>query len=278
MSASSARNATHRADRSLAAAGRHWSWAAVLGVGLALFWLLRVALISTGNPNLVPSLIFLGAAVVPVTFVTFVAGRRLDFGVGPGIAAVTALVGGVLGVATAGVLEYRALLATHVLPVVVVGLIEEAAKLLMPLLVLLAVEDRHPADGLLVGVAAGAGFAVLETMGYAFVALVDSGGDLAAVSGLLVIRGVLSPAAHMAWTGLTSAALWSAATGARRGRGFVVFAGVFVVTVALHAAWDGFATTGAYVVLGAISLSLLVVSTHLLASARAARVPLAPVV
>ncbi|WP_229870014.1 PrsW family intramembrane metalloprotease [Streptomyces flaveolus] len=273
---SSPTDAGRPADRPLVGAGRRWSWAAVLGSGLVLFWLLRVALISTGNPNLVPSLIFLGAAVVPVSFVTFVAGRRLDFGIGPGTAGVTALVGGVLGVATAGVLEYRALLVMQVLPVVAVALIEEAAKLLMPVLVLLAVEDRHPADGLLVGVAAGAGFAVLETMGYAFVALVDSGGDLSAVSGLLVVRGVLSPAAHMAWTGLTSAALWSAATGARRGRGVIVFAGVFAVAVALHAAWDGFAVTGAYVVLGVISLSLLVVSTHLLASARAAQASLLP--
>ena len=63
-----------------------------------------------------------------------------------------------------------------------VGLIEEAAKLIVPLaLVLVLRRERHPADGLLIGVASGAGFAVLETMGYAFVVLIQSQGDVAAV-------------------------------------------------------------------------------------------------
>jgi RsiW-degrading membrane proteinase PrsW (M82 family) len=48
-------------------------------------------------------------------------------------------------------------------------------------------------------------------MGYAFVVLIQSQGNLAVVEEVLLVRGVLSPAAHMAWTGLTAAALWRAA-------------------------------------------------------------------
>ncbi len=64
------------------------------------------------------------------------------------------------------------------------------------------------ADGLVIGVAVGMGFAALETMGYAFVALIASRGDIGAVEQMLLLRGVLSPAGHMAWTGLACAALW----------------------------------------------------------------------
>jgi hypothetical protein len=50
---------------------RRWSWVLVLLVGGALFEVVRRAIVSTGNPNLVPALILLGAAVVPAAFVTW---------------------------------------------------------------------------------------------------------------------------------------------------------------------------------------------------------------
>ncbi len=256
-----------RSDQSgLSRIGRRWGWVAVLLVGLLLFWLIHSALISTQNPNLIPALIFFGAALVPSAFVAFVAGRRLDFGAGMGVVAVTALAGGAIGVTTAGFLEYRTLRLLDVLPMVAVGVIEEAAKLIVPALLLLVLRDRHPGDGLLIGVASGAGFAVFETMGYAFVELVNSNGDLSAVDDLLVWRGLLSPAAHMAWTGLTAAALWSAAAHGWRRRSTALFVSVYAVAVTLHTLWDTLDSDIAYGVLAAISLSLLVYATHRLAA------------
>ncbi len=256
-------------------AGRRWGWVAVLAVGLLLFQLIHSALLSTGNPNLIPALLFFGAALTPAAFVAFVAGRRLDFGVGASVVGVTALVGGALGVTTAGFLEFRTLVVLDVLPTLAVGVIEEAAKLVVPLLLLLFVRHRHPGDGLLVGVASGAGFAVFETMGYAFVALVQSGGDLHEVDQVLVLRGLLSPAAHMAWTGLTSAALWSASARHWRARPVALLVLVYAVAVALHTAWDSFDDDTVYAVLAATSLSLLVYTAHLLAGAdRTRRFPL----
>ena len=255
--------------------GRRWGWVAVLAVGLLLFHLIHSALLSTGNPNLIPALLFFGAALAPAAFVAFVAGRRLDFGVGTSVVGVTALVGGALGVTTAGFLEYRALVVLDGPPTPPVGVIEEAAKLVVPLVLLLFVRHRHPGDGLLVGVASGAGFAVFETMGYAFVVLVQSGGNLHDVDQVLALRGLLSPAAHMAWTGLTSAALWSASTRHWRARPVALLVLVYGVAVALHTAWDSFGDDIAYGVLAATSLSLLVYTAHLLAgSSRTQRTPL----
>ena len=60
----------------------------------------------------------------------------------------------------------------------------------------------------MIGVATAAGFAGLETMGYGFVALLQSRGNLAVLNEVLILRGLISPAGHLAWTGLVTAALW----------------------------------------------------------------------
>ena len=237
-----------------------WLWILVLGVGL--FEAVRHAIIDTGNPNLVPALILLGAAVVPASFVSFLFQRRLPYDISGGMVMAFALVGGVIGIVTASVLEYQTLRRLGTLPMLGVGLVEETAKLLVPLVVLLFTRYTRREDGLLVGVAAGAGFAVLETMGYAFVVLVQSQGNLSAVDGVLVLRGLLSPAAHMAWTGLTAAALWEAADRGWRGRPVLRFVVAFAIAVALHTAWDSASATPVYVTLAAISLILLAVTVH----------------
>jgi RsiW-degrading membrane proteinase PrsW (M82 family) len=170
-------------------------------------------------------------------------------------------------VATAGVLEYRTLRRLGFLPMLGVGVIEEFAKLIVPVLLLVLIRrNRHSADGLLLGVASGAGFAVLETMGYAFVVLIQSQGDLAVVNSVLFVRGILSPAAHMAWTGLAAAALWHAAAEHWHGPAVARFLGTYVVVVLLHSAWDLAGNTVTYLVLSVISLTLLAVTSHRLAA------------
>jgi protease PrsW len=259
---------------------RRWSWVLVLVVGVALYESVRSAVFQTGNPNLVPALILLGAAVVPAAFVAFVGGRRLVFDISGGVVGITALVGGVIGVVAAGLLEYRTLQTLSVVPVIAVGVIEEAAKLIVPVaIVLFWRRHRHPADGLLLGVACGAGFAVLETMGYAFVTLIQSSGNLAVVQQVLFLRGVLSPAAHMAWTGLTAAALFTAAAQRWRGRAVGRFVVVFLVVAALHATWDGLAQKSwVYdIAVAAVSLAWLTWTAHRLAAPQRRALPaLAP--
>ena len=244
-----------------------WAWLLVLVVGIGLYEAVQQAVLDTQDPDLVPALLLLGAGVVPVAFVSFIAGRRLAFGISGGLVALTALIGGVIGVVTAGVLEYDTLRRLGVVPLLSVGLIEEAAKLVVPVVLLLTVRrGRRVADGLLVGVASGAGFAVLETMGYGFVALLSSRGDLSIVDDVLFERGLLSPAAHMAWTGLTAAALWRAAAEHWQLRAVLRFAVAYCLAVALHTVWDSSSSTWAYAVLAGASLGLLTWSTHLLAT------------
>lgn len=92
-------------------------------------------------------------------------------------------------------------------------------------------------SGLVLGCSVGAGFAVWETIDYAY-ALSDTTMPSTQV---LLIRGILSPMMHMAWTGMLGAAMWDA-----RGSGpFVarVFLSpatwmVFVGMVLFHALWN----------------------------------------
>jgi protease PrsW len=241
--------------------GRH-SWLAVLVLGVGLFVADEQALVSTSNPNFLPSILLLGAAVVPVAFVVYLYGRRLDYDIPTGPVWATALLAGALGTAVAGFLEFQTLHRLGVLPMTAVGAIEETAKLLVPAVVLLWMRYRIPADGLLLGVAAGAGFAAFETMGYAFVALLQSQGSLPAVTTLLLTRGLLSPAGHMAWSGVAAAALWSAACSGWTRAAVMKFLGALVAVVALHTAWDSIGTLPGYVVVAALSLGLLAYAVH----------------
>lgn len=241
-----------------------WAWVPVLVVGVGLFLAVLRTLQSTGNPNLVPALILLGAAVVPVAFVVFVSGRRMAFDVPFGVVALTAFVGGVVGVVAAGTWEYNAGQRYGTASIVFVGFLEEAAKLLVPVVVALAVRHRwrEPADGLVIGVATGAGFAALETMGYAFVELIRSQGQLSSVISILLLRGLLSPAAHLAWTGLTVTALWWARWNGWRVRSVALFVVTYLVASVLHTLWDTSNGVRGDLVIAVISLGLLFVVAH----------------
>lgn len=248
----------------LTRAARH-GWLLVLALGVLFFFVDERTMVSTENLNFLPSVIVLGSAVVPVAFVTFIYGRRLAFDVPVGTVWATAVVAGLVGTIVAGVLEYRTLRDLGVLPMLGVALIEETAKLLIPLAILLWRPWRRRADGLLLGVAAGAGFAALETMGYGLVTLLQSQGDIDSVQNLLLIRGLLSPAGHMAWTGIAAAALWSAAASGWSRAGVRRLVLAFVVVVAIHTAWDTVADLAGYLVLSVLSLLVLTYVTHRIA-------------
>ena len=192
---------------------RRWAWLGVLVIGLVLYVVVLRTLVRTQNPNFVPALILLGATVVPLAFLTFAQARTGRWQVPASALLVAAFFGGVIGTVVAGTLEYDTLRGLGALPMVFVALIEESAKLIVPVVLLFAVLARHgrrlPSDGLVIGVASGMGFAALETMGYAFTALLSSQGNIGAVEETLFVRGLTAPAGHTAWTGLTAGALWA---------------------------------------------------------------------
>jgi RsiW-degrading membrane proteinase PrsW (M82 family) len=232
-------------------------WLAALAGGSLMYALVTFAALDTGNIHLVPAVLVLGALLIPVTFVVYVF-ERLSIRA-TAVPALTAcfVVGGSLGVAAASVLEYQTLRDLGVLPMLAVGLIEESVKLLVPLWLLVRRRFRAPAAGVLFGVAAGMGFAALETMGYGLVALIQSGGRIGETEEVLLVRGLLSPIGHAAWTALVCGALWRTRVSSGRARAWLGVLAAFLAAVALHALWDSTDGIPARVAIGLVSGMLL---------------------
>jgi RsiW-degrading membrane proteinase PrsW (M82 family) len=239
---------------------RRWAWLGVLAVGLILYVVVLRTLVHTQNPNFVPALILLGATVVPLSFLTFAQARTGRWQVPASALAIAAFFGGVIGIVVAGTLEYNSLRGLGTLPMVLVAIIEESAKLIVPVVLLFTILTRHerrlPSDGLIIGVASGMGFAALETMGYAFTALLSSNGNIGSVEETLFLRGLTSPAGHTAWTGLTAGALWAFIASPTVKR-FGAFLATFAGAVVLHTCWDTFPGLPAFLILAVLSLGWL---------------------
>ena len=116
------------------------------------------------------------------------------------------------------------------------GLYEEPAKLLAT-----AWRWKHPVydrpmDGLILGVVSGLGFAVFESAGYGFRALLAGGhADLLRV---MVIRGLTSPFGHGLWSGIVAAAFWQSGRNLRTAVKNRQFQMAVLWAVGLHMLWN----------------------------------------
>jgi len=243
-------------------------WFQVFCGGLVLFAGAEEALRITSNLNLVPTVMLLGAFLVPVSYVTYFSSRESVVDKGTHVLPVTLvancfLVGGATGIIAAGLVEYTTLKHASLASLIGVGTIEEAAKLIIPIVLYIGARYRSEADGLLLGVASGMGFAALETMGYGLTALIRSQGSVGTLEQVLLVRGLLSPVGHAAWTGLVCSTLWRVRL--KTGKLFnPVVLVAFALAISLHTLWDlvGFSNIAAvtyvgYTIVGTISLVLL---------------------
>jgi RsiW-degrading membrane proteinase PrsW (M82 family) len=121
----------------------------------------------TANSNLVPTIVLLGSFLVPVTFVVWAYEHGRSAQVTVPLLFTAFVVGGVLGVLGAALLEAY-LLHPSVWLYAGVGLIEEAVKLAALVFVARRLHPRTMRDGLVLGATVGFGFAAFESAGYAF--------------------------------------------------------------------------------------------------------------
>jgi RsiW-degrading membrane proteinase PrsW (M82 family) len=213
-------------------------WLVVFLVGLAL-WAASVLVTGlTLNANLIPTVVLLGSFLVPVTAVFWyfeheaapeVSSERVFYGF---------VVGGVLGVLAASLLEAW-LVQDGLLMYLGVGFIEELAKLLALVVVAWRLRTYSTRGGIVLGAAVGFGFAALESSGYAFNSLfVERGVSLASLVRTEVVRAVLAPVGHGLWTAIIGGALFHAA--ARPGRLRLTWgvAAAYILVSLLHGLWD----------------------------------------
>ena len=215
--------------------GRWWQ---ILLQGLILY-VIGVAILSiTQNSNLFPAVIMLGSFLVPVTYVAlFYNHRHLSRLALPTIAK-GFFYGGVLGVFAAALLEPLFIQRLTFFTAFRVGLIEEFAKVLG--VVVIANHHRHNSelDGLILGAAAGMGFAALESTGYAFTSFLHSGGSLSLTVYVTLLRGILSPLGHGTWTAILVSVMFRESRPGRFNFNSRVV-GTYLLVAGLHGLWNG---------------------------------------
>lgn len=229
--AQSEQSASARAPRT-----GYW-WRILLGC-LAAFVIGILLLLLTGNPNLFPTVVNLGNLMVPAACVSFFYERRHLSQLSISTTVLGFLYGGLLGVFAASILEPIFIHGLSLPNAFLVGLIEEFAKMLGVLVIAHRRQHGEEIDGLILGVAAGMGFATLESMGYAFTAFLRSHGSLSVTVAITLLRGLLSPVGHGTWTALFVSVLFRESAGTRYRINLKVL-GAFLTVVILHGLWDG---------------------------------------
>ena len=224
-------------------------WLRVFVSGL-IVWLACIATLAVTHVNtLIPSVIFVGSFLIPVTFTVWVIEREQFTGADPQgnptalrVTIIVAAFGfaGLMGVVISALLETFIL---NVLPgtfwYLGVAIIEETVKIAMVWLLARNLAYYTMRDGMVLGACVGFGFAAFESAGYAFNALIQSNDqDLVPVVETLVVRGFLTPVGHGLWTALLAGALFAAA--AKTGKLHLTWSvvGWWFVVVALHWMWD----------------------------------------
>lgn len=227
-------------------------------VTLAAYIVATMVLNYTENLHLVPMVLLIGSVVVPISFVRFCFDEGAFVDMPIRAVGLTFISGAVLGLILAAILEQQILSSGGITfgTWVIVGLCEESAKVAAVVWFLRDRQLRGELDGLVLGAAAGMGFAALETAGYGFYSFLSGFyPDLVHTSVLshavaagtdsmtheLILRMTLALFGHGVWTAIICAAIW-------RDRGQSIFRltpGVilaFAISVALHATWDWYAS------------------------------------
>ena len=118
--------------------------------------------------------------------------------------------------------------------------VEEFAKGLGVLLIFFAARKYFdgPVDGVVYAATIAAGFAFTENILYFGAELVE-GGTLGGAIGIFVVRGIMSPFAHVMFTICTGIAIGLATRRTGAGGGILAFLIGLVPAIFLHALWNG---------------------------------------
>lgn len=214
------------------------SWWRVLLIVFLFYVMGIVVLILTGNPNIFPTVVILGNCMVPASYVAFFYERRHLSSLTMPMTTMSFFYGGVLSIFTAALFEPFLIADLNFFTAFEAGLIEEFAKILGVWVIARRWRHDSALDGLILGAAAGMGFAAMESTGYAFTAFLRSHGNLSVTVAITLLRGILSPLGHGTWTAIVAGVLFreSEAQHFRLNRKVI---GALSVVVILHGLWDG---------------------------------------
>lgn len=225
---------------------RRWWWKILL-IGIALYAVVSNVTLANDNILLLPNLFMIGTFLVPIAYVAYLYEDGTLYDVPLSRIALLFFFGGVIGTVVASLLLSRLLVdggqglfgSQTLWNALLIGFAEEAAKLVVLLPFLAITRKRYGTvmHGIVLGAAAGMGFAAFESMGYAFLALVLPGGGIDAMAEVIRLRALLAPLGHGTWTAIIAAAIWRERIAGRLTFGVNVLV-AYVVAALLHTLWD----------------------------------------
>ncbi|MEV8635222.1 PrsW family glutamic-type intramembrane protease [Streptosporangium sp. NPDC051023] len=212
-------------------------WIAMMALSAALIFMMEMV----GNRAVMPAAFFYGAAAGPVALLVAIHDRT---GIGDSVPGTTLvgmfLFGGGVALLLGGYFDSLFIADKSGPTILRVGWIEEAAKFVPLLAVAFSGHHLTKPAGVALGLSCATGFAIMESMSYAWKSL--SHDNVLGAGVVLFMRGLTTPFSHLAWTGLVCAiafGVWQV-----KGRVVVTSAvtGTFAAAAVLHSLNDGLLT------------------------------------
>ncbi len=215
-----------------------WFFSRVLAFVAVIYFGFSFAMQQFDNSNLIPGMIMMGSLAVPLATVFLFFELNTPRNVSLYRVLMLVCFGGLVSL----IISLAGFSAANLdwLGASAAGIVEELGKLLAVVLVVRGNRYRYILNGLLFGAAVGAGFAIFESAGYAFNALLDNR-SLDAMTANIQLRAMLSPFGHVAWTAISAGALWRARQGQPlKAQHFFDprFLKALCIPVALHMIWN----------------------------------------
>ena len=216
---------------------RPWLFARIFVIVGILYLGLYVGVEIFENLNFLPGLITLGSFMVPLTLLIFFWEMNVPQNISIYKVVKILFGGGVLSLVTAVFIFENISDDTSA---IIIGIVEEVAKLLVVIWFLK--DRRYPFifNGLLIGAAVGSGFATFESAGYALRMAVFS--DFDSMYSTMFWRGVLAPGGHIS----LGSFIWGSTICMIKGENNfnwsmlkdIRFIRIFGIVVLFHALWD----------------------------------------
>lgn len=214
-----------------------WLFARIFLIIIICYFGLYVGFDVFENPNFLPGLIIMGSFMVPISLLIFFWEMNTPQNISIYEIIKILFIGGVISLIITTSLD--AFVGEQSSSVIIIGIVEETAKLLPIIWVVKNRKYKYILNGLLIGAAIGAGFAAFESAGYALRTGIQNGTE--AMYSIILLRGILAAGGHVVWASLSGAALFMV-KGDRKFRWNMLlkirFLRIFVIVMIMHSLWD----------------------------------------
>lgn len=217
-----------------------WLFARIFLMFLVVFAGLLVMILQFSNTNAIPGAMFIGALIVPFSLVIFFWETNIPRNISIFDVVSIFFIGGVMSLIFTLILYgYIYVGELNYTGAILVGIVEEVGKIVVAGHYVKKRNTSYILNGLLLGACVGAGFAVFETAGYAFSALLYGG--IPSMIDVLILRGALAIGGHTLWAAISTAGLVIAKGERPFDRKMYLdpkFLKFLLLVIALHAVWD----------------------------------------